>query len=412
MSKLGMGLMAVKGYYDEDKRLAQEDRANRQVALQEQRFGLEQTRAGQDAERFGREQKQWKEQDDEKEGLKKVYEGSNYARVRQEKAARERAIKEWDAKKMAGVPDTQLGQRPDATEPTLTAADMLADEARMLDYQAQRGKYDPQAWASVAKRQQEIMNEGVASAAALLHRGDKDGAIAAFNKSGKVKIDPSAVVDFKPVKFNADGVMMDTYEITLKAPDGTTRTINAARELENVKALDGYIDRNLKARKAHNDDLETGAKVTSANASLANANANASLRRTQQQAAQFGLNQAQLAAAAREKAAAGLELTPKEKAALTGGTKEARNEYTISVDTLGNKTVLNKDTGEGVTYDHKGNVIGRVSGSLQANGGQQGQQSSEVIEFRKRYSSATPEQRKALEAAARQRGKLYLLIPE
>lgn len=371
MSKLGMGLMAVKGYYDEDKRLAQEDRANRLVALQEQRFGLEQTRAGQDAERFGRQQKEWKEQDDEKEGLKKVYEGSNYARVRQEKAARERAIKEWDAKKAAGVPDAQLGQRPDATEPTLTASDMLADEARMLDYQAQRGKYDPQAWASVAKRQQEIVNEGTATAAALLHRGDKDGAIAAFNKAGKVKIDPASVVDFKPVKFNADGVMIDTYEITLKAPDGTTRTINAARELENVKALGEYIDRNLKARKANNDDLEAGAKVTSANASLANANANASLRRTQQQAAQLQLDQANLAVAARRKQAAGQELSPDEKAALVSTAKDARNEYSLVVNPLdGSITVFNKNTGIGVRHDRDGKPVGQIS----ANPPSQGQQ--------------------------------------
>lgn len=365
MSKLGMGLMAVKGYYDEDKRLAEQARQERQMKLQEQRFGLEQARAGQDAERFGREQKQWKEQDDEKEGMKRVYEGSNYARVRQEKAARERAIKEWDAKKMAGVPDTQLGQRPDVAEPTLTASDMLADEARILDYQAQRGKYDPQAWASLAKRQQEIMNEGVASAATLLHRGDKDGAIAAFNKSGKIKIDPAAVVDFKPVKFNADGVMMDTYEITLKAPDGTTRTINAARELENVRALGGYIDRNLKARKANNDDLEAGVKVTSANASLENANANASLHRTQQQAAQLQLDQANLVIAARRKQAAGHELSLDEKAALMSSKKEDRSKLKVNTDNIGNITVFNEETGEGVIYDRTGREVGRFGPSSQ-----------------------------------------------
>lgn len=372
MSALGLGLVAAGSYYDENKRLAEQNRQERSMQMQEKRFGLEEARAGREGKRFEREEKQWGEQDALKEEQKQWYGQTRRAQTEKETKA---ALSQWEQENNAYQARVKAGQAPDAigpaptkpVAPALTQLDMLHDMAGYLDLQSRHGKYDPQAWMQLGKAMEDVKQEGTVSMFKKLQAGDKDGAIEEWNKTGNMRIKPEDIVDFKPVKSKIGGAEVDTYEISYKRPDGSVVRMNAAQQLDSLDKADKLVSRYYQGTKDKRENRETDAKVTSANASMMNANANASLHKTQQQAAQLNLEQAQLAVAARRKQAAGQELTPNEQAALQVSAKDAKNEYSLGYNPInGEPIVFNKDTGEGVRYDNKGNPVGRVSGRAPA----------------------------------------------
>jgi len=386
MSALGLGLVAAGSYYDENKRLAEQNRQERSMQMQEKRFGLEEARAGREDKRFGleearagredkrfgREEKQWGEQDAFKEEQKQWYGQTRRAQTEQET---KQALSQWEQENNAYQARVKAGQAPDAigpaptkpVAPALTQLDMLHDMAGYLDLQSRHGKYDPQAWMQLGKAMENIKQEGIVSMFKKLQAGDKDGAIEEWNKTGNMRIKPEDIVDFKPVKSKIGGAEVDTYEISYKRPDGSVVRMNAAQQLDSLDKADKLVSRYYQGTKDKRENRETDAKVTSANTSMMNANASASLHKTQQQAAQLNLEQAQLAVAARRKQAAGQELTPNEQAALQVSAKDAKNKYSLGYNPInGDPIVFNKDTGEGVRYDNKGNPVGRVSGRAPA----------------------------------------------
>lgn len=393
MSALGLGLVAAGSYYDENKRLAEQNRQERSMQMQEKRFGLEEARAGREGKRFEREEKQWGEQDALKEEQKQWYGQTRRAQTEQETKA---ALAQWEQENNAYQARVKAGQAPDAigpaptkpVAPALTQLDILHDTAGYLDLQARHGKYDPQAWMQLGKAMEDVKQEGTVSMFKKLQAGDKDGAIEEWNKTGNMRIKPEDIVDFKPVKSKIGGAEVDTYEISYKRPDGSVMRMNAAQQLDSLDKADKLVSRYYQGTKDKRENRETDAKVTSANASMMNANANASLHKTQQQAAQLNLEQAQLAVSARRKQAAGQELTPNEQAALQVSAKDAKNEYSLGYNPInGEPIVFNKDTGEGVRYDNKGNPVGRVSGRAPAQNAQ-GQQTQQKLIAGKIYTDA------------------------
>lgn len=370
MSALGLGLIAAGSYYDENKRLAEQRRQDQQMELQQKRFGLEQVRADREGKRFEREEKQWGEQDAFKEEQKQWYGQTRRAQIEQESKS---ALAQWEQENSAYQARVKAGQSPETIGaapvkpilPVMTQLDALQDTAGYLDLQARHGKYDPQAWMQLSKAMQDVQQEGTLTALRKLQAGDKDGAIQAFNATGNTRINPADVLEYRPVKTKIGGAEVDTYEITYKRPDGSIVRMNAAQQLDSLDKADKLVSRYYQGRKDERENRETDAKVTSANASLANANANASLHRTQQQAAQLQLDQANLAVSARRKQAAGKELTPDEKAALAATAKDAKNEYTYVADQLGGGVLINKDTGDGTVFDRQQNPVRRFSASQQ-----------------------------------------------
>lgn len=248
MSALGLGLVAAGSYYDENKRLAEQNRQERSMQMQEKRFGLEEARAGREGKRFEREEKQWGEQDALKEEQKQWYGQTRRAQTEQETKA---ALAQWEQENNAYQAREKAGQAPDAigpaptkpVAPALTQLDMLHDMAGYLDLQSRHGKYDPQAWMQLGKAMEDVKQEGTVSMFKKLQAGDKDGAIEEWNKTGNMRIKPEDIVDFKPVKSKIGGAEVDTYEIRYKRPDGSVVRMNAAQQLDSLDKADKLVSR-------------------------------------------------------------------------------------------------------------------------------------------------------------------------
>lgn len=129
---------------------------------------------------------------------------------------------------------------------TPAPAHKLTSMASSMDYfirraeiDMQHGKIDGPGMAVLYKMRSSTAKEGLNEAIQLLAQGDNDGAVRKFNDSGDMK--GWSVTSSVDGVFEHGGAKLPTKIVTVKADDGSTRTINTAQALVQNQKIEDLI---------------------------------------------------------------------------------------------------------------------------------------------------------------------------
>ena len=190
------------------------------------------------------------------------------------------ALNKYEADKAAGKSPDELGTAPVAPRrPEYSIGDSLADRAALVDHDAKYGKLDTRSFGEFSDMLNKVQSEGYERALRLAQSGAGAAEIAkAFNASGKVQLDPAAIVSDKMVK-GKDGV--ETRVLQFKDQNGDIRTINAVAELDAMGKAGEVFSRfyqaegnrrgNEQLQLSRNADSRAGANQGEAQAARAEA---------------------------------------------------------------------------------------------------------------------------------------------
>lgn len=205
----------------------------------------------QSSARHAREKQTWAQQDEDKkkadeyEAAKKdAFSGTTYSRMQREHEA---ALKKYqadreayDARVAAGDRGPKAGAAPAAPAmPVYSLGDHLADASSLMEFEGRHGRVTPQSFAQFQQSIRAAADEGYGQALRAAQSGAPVEEVAkAFNATGKMQLDPAAVVGDRMVK-GPGGVPARVIEYRL--PDGRVQSINVLAELDKVgKAADVY----------------------------------------------------------------------------------------------------------------------------------------------------------------------------
>jgi hypothetical protein len=142
-------------------------------------------------------------------------------------------------------PAGEQGAAPAAGLPK--QANQLTSMGASIDYlikraqiDLQHGKIDGAGVANLYKLRSSAAKEGLNEAVQLLAQGDNDGAMKRFNEAGDMK--DWAVESSVDGVFEHGGVKIPTKIVTVKAADGTVRTVNTAQTLVQNQLIDKIVE--------------------------------------------------------------------------------------------------------------------------------------------------------------------------
>ncbi|MBB5610521.1 MULTISPECIES: hypothetical protein [unclassified Janthinobacterium] len=156
---------------------------------------------------------------------------------------------------------------------TPAPAHKLTNMASSMDYfirraeiDMQHGKIDGPGMAVLYKMRSSAAKEGLNEAIQLLAQGDNDGAMRRFNENGDMK--GWSVASSVDGVFEHAGTKLPTKIVTVKADDGSTRTLNTAQALVQNQKIEDLITQAQKGtdmadRRA---DATAGRKIQQQNA--------------------------------------------------------------------------------------------------------------------------------------------------
>lgn len=244
-----------------------------------------------DDARWDRTQKDWGRQDAEQaekdeyeKSRRALFAGSRFGQQQTQFAEatkqHQSALNKYEADKAAGKSPEELGPAPVAPRrPEYSIGDSLADRAALVDHDAKYGKLDTRSFGEFSDMLNKVQSEGYERALRLAQSGAGVAEIAkAFNASGKVQLDPAAIVSDKMVK-GKDGVL--TRVLEFKDQNGDIRTINAVAELDAMGKAGEVFSRfyqaegnrrgNEQLQLSRNADSRAGANQGEAQAARAEA---------------------------------------------------------------------------------------------------------------------------------------------
>lgn len=246
--------------------------------IQGMRLQREVKQGERDDKRWEREERTAKEEEDFKTGLQAEFGQSIYGKRIGEYATQVQAYEQYQAKLKSGAAPETLGAPPPMPQrPVYSAGESLADSGRLLAFKASKGKADPAEILQYAERLQKVSEEGYSKALHLAQSGAPlEKVIEQFNQTGKVKLDPAAVVSDQMVPGD-DG--MPARVIKVRDQNGNVHPINALSELNAIGQAERYFntfDKNrtfkLKERELEEVKIrnaETRAEMASMRAGLA-----------------------------------------------------------------------------------------------------------------------------------------------
>lgn len=257
--------------------------------IQGMRLQREVKQGERDDKRWEREDRKATEEEEFQKGYQAEYGQTNHAKNMGKYAAQVQAYEQYQAQLKGGADPATLGAPPPMpTRPVYSEAESLADSGRLLAFKASKGKADPAEILQYAERLQKVSDEGYGKALKLAQGGAPlEKVIEQFNQTGKVKLDPAAVVSDQMVP-GADGV--PARVIKVRDASGNVQTINALSELDAIGQAESYFNRFYKAednRRGNNADkrAETQLNETIRHNRASEGIAGANLRITQDEAA-------------------------------------------------------------------------------------------------------------------------------
>lgn len=156
---------------------------------------------------------------------------------------------------------------------TPTPAHKLTSMASSMDYfirraeiDMQHGKIDGPGMAVLYKMRSSAAKEGLNEAIQLLAQGDNDGAMRRFNENGDLK--GWSVETSVDGVFEHGGTKLPTKIVTVKADDGSTRTLNTAQALVQNQKIEDLITQAQKGTELEDrrTDSKEGRKIQQQNA--------------------------------------------------------------------------------------------------------------------------------------------------
>lgn len=237
----------------------------------------QQVKAGErDDARWDRQTKEWDRQDADQQkkdeydrGRQEVFSSLRFGRNQQEFAKQQadyqKALAEHEAAKAEGK---AVGAAPTApVRPEYSLGDSLADRAALIEHDAKHGKLDARSFGEFTDLLNKAQSEGYEKALRLAQSGAPAAEVAkAFNASGKMQLDPAAIVSDKVVK-GKDGV--ETRVLQIKDAQGNLRTVNTLAELDALGKANEVFTRfyqseqnrrgNEQLQLAKNSDARAGA---------------------------------------------------------------------------------------------------------------------------------------------------------
>lgn len=246
--------------------------------IQGMRLQREVKQGERDDKRWEREDRKATEDEDFQKGQQAEVAQTIYGKRIGEYATQVQAYEQYQAKLKSGAAPETLGAPPAMPQrPTYSEGESLADAGRLLAFKASKGKADPAEILQYAERLRKVDEEGYGKALHLAQSGAPlEKVIEQFNQTGKVKLDPAAVVSDQMVPGD-DG--MPARVIKVRDQNGNVHPINALSELNAIGQAERYFnnfDKNrtfkLKERELEEVKIrnaETRAEMASMRAGLA-----------------------------------------------------------------------------------------------------------------------------------------------
>lgn len=260
------------------RQLAMADVISKSDPIQGMRLQREVKQGERDDERWEREKRKAIEEEDFQKGQQAEFGQTIYSKRMGDYATQVQAYEQYQAKLKSGAAPETLGAPPPMPQrPVYSVGEWLADSGRLLAFKASKGKADPAEILQYAERLQKVSDEGYSKALHLAQSGAPlEKVIEQFNQTGKVKLDPAAVVSDQMVPGD-DG--MPARVIKVRDQNGNVHPINALSELNAIGQAERYFntfDKNrtfkLKERELEEVKIrnaETKAELASMRAGLA-----------------------------------------------------------------------------------------------------------------------------------------------
>lgn len=190
-----------------------------------------------------RQQRARDEEDDYRRGRRELFANSTFGKS---SAAYAKEVEEYQRKQEAYDEAVRRGDAgaiapTKPLPPSVGPAEMLSDAAKLLLYDAEKGKATPESLMSFGNQMRKTMQEGIIQALRMAHGGaGVDAFVAEFNKQGEQKIDPSMVTD---AGFVERGNGLKSRILKIKQPDGSIATIDTLASLDSFQAAGDYFQR-------------------------------------------------------------------------------------------------------------------------------------------------------------------------
>lgn len=177
----------------------------------------------------------------------------------QKQAAYSKAMDEYqsakaDYDKKVAAGDNTAVQPSMPAKPAVLPWEFLRDHAKLLANDLKYGKADTNALMQAQRMQDQMEQEGMNRGLRALQDGASIAQVVAlFNKSGQMQIDPASVIDRGFVK-RPDG--MQTRQIEIKNPDGSTTPIDSMAGLQAFKEAGDFTHNFFQQRQLANSDKQ------------------------------------------------------------------------------------------------------------------------------------------------------------
>lgn len=260
------------------RQLAMADVISKSDPIQGMRLQREVKQGERDDKRWEREDRKATEDEDFQKGQQAEFAQTIYGKRLGDYAKQVQDYEQYQAKLKSGAAPETLGAPPAMPQrPTYSEGESLADAGRLLAFKASKGKADPAEILQYAERLQKVSDEGYSKALHLAQSGAPlEKVIEQFNQTGKVKLDPAAVVSDQMVPGD-DG--MPARVIKVRDQNGNVHPISALSELNAIGQAERYFNTfdknrtfNLKERELEEVKIrnaETRAEMASMRAGLA-----------------------------------------------------------------------------------------------------------------------------------------------
>lgn len=253
------------------------------------------------------------------------------------------------------------GQAP--AKPALravTALDQLKDAAQHMQFNISRGKVSPVEAMQFQQMASQVKKEVSTEAFKLLHAGDVEGAVKAFESQGDMKIPEGAQISARKGVYEVAGQKIPTNELVVTMPNGRVAVFNGLQGLDALDSADKVLNMAFKGADLKMKEKELG--IQGAGLSLRQDEAKRANERwgiekqelearasdsMAQRAARKGLIEA--IASGDEKA-----VEKAKRVAVAAGVKleKPQMEYTTVIDQMGNRAIItDKDRGSARVID-------------------------------------------------------------
>lgn len=128
----------------------------------------------------------------------------------------------------------------------MTGLDMLHDANLLMQHDMQYGKVDPAKALQYQQLVGQVKKEVGTEAFKLLHTGDVQGAIKAFEAQGDMKIPEGAKVEARKAFYEVAGQKIPTNELVVRLPDGKVQVINGLQGMDALDSADKIIGNNFR----------------------------------------------------------------------------------------------------------------------------------------------------------------------